>query len=396
MLLEEVKNCYYTENMNLRQLIPLAASELETMAAKYARQALELEKKGSKSLAITKYQRAIEILLKLCQLYPENHSNATYMKHIESYSNRVKDLQTQSPSVDKSEKGEEKISEFILTEKPDVGWEDIVGLETAKKAVEESIVFPVRRPDLFPLGWPRGILLFGPSGCGKTLLAAAVASQVDATFFYVDAASIMSKWLGESEKNVAKLFVAAREAADNSKPAIIFIDEIDSMTSVQKEEVGGEVRARNQFLREMDSLVDKKKRLHIYIIGATNKPWNLDDAFIRRFQKRIMVPLPDLNARREMFEMYTRGLDLGYDVELMELAKTTEGYSGSDIHDLCQAVQIKVVGEFFLNSEGNNTLIKPRSLSLTDFQNVLKDRKPSVTPYMLYNFQRWADEFKAH
>ncbi|UCD72886.1 MAG: AAA family ATPase [Candidatus Bathyarchaeota archaeon] len=374
----------------------MPGSELESMAANYARQAMKLDKQGSRSLAVIKYQRAIEILLKLCQIYPDQQSNPTYLKHIEAYSSRVRALQRQTSDSGKQEKSEKEPNEFILTEKPDVQWEDVVGLESAKKAVEESIIFPVKRADLFPLGWPRGILLFGPSGCGKTLLAAAVSSQIDATFFYVDAASIMSKWLGESEKNVSKLFSASRKAADNSKPAIIFIDEIDSMTSVQKEEVGGEIRARNQFLREMDSLVDKKKRLHIYVIGATNKPWNLDEAFIRRFQKRIMVPLPDSEARREMFEMYTRGLELGEDVDLKELAETTEGYSGSDIHDLCQAVQMKVVREFFETIENEDDTRKPRMLSLSDFQNVLENRKPSVTPYMLYNFQRWADEFKAH
>lgn len=374
----------------------MPGSELESMAANYARQAMKLDKQGSRSLAVIKYQRAIEILLKLCQIYPDQQSNPTYLKHIEAYSSRVRSLQRQTSDSGKQEKKEKEPNEFILTEKPEVQWEDVVGLESAKKAVEESIIFPVKRADLFPLGWPRGILLFGPSGCGKTLLAAAVASQIDATFFYVDAASIMSKWLGESEKNVSKLFAASRKAADNSKPAIIFIDEIDSMTSVQKEEVGGEIRARNQFLREMDSLVDKKKRLHIYVIGATNKPWNLDEAFIRRFQKRIMVPLPDAEARREMFEMYTRGLELGEDVDLEKLAETTEGYSGSDIHDLCQAVQMKVVREFFETLQEEDDTHKPRMLSLSDFQNVLENRKPSVTPYMLYNFQRWADEFKAH
>ncbi len=374
----------------------MAGTELESLAANYAKQAMTLDKQGSRSLAIMKYQRAVELLLKLCQLYPDQQSNSVYLKHIEAYSNRVKVLQTQGSDVEKSEEDAAKTSEFVLTEKPDVKWGDVVGLESAKRAVEESIVFPVRRSDLFPLGWPRGILLFGPSGCGKTLLAAAVASEVDATFFYVDAAAIMSKWLGESEKNVAKLFAATREAAKESRPAIIFIDEIDSMTSVQKEEVGGEIRARNQFLREMDSLVDKKKRLHIYVIGATNKPWNLDEAFIRRFQKRIMVPLPDLNARHQMFEMYTRGLELGSDVDLLELAKATEGYSGSDIHDLCQSVQMRIVREFFETSGGKDETSKPRGLSLSDFQNVLQDRKPSVTPYMLYNFQRWADEFKAY
>ncbi len=96
--------------------------------------------------------------------------------------------------------------ELVMTEKPKVNWDEVVGLDTAKKAVKEAIVYPVQRPDLFPLGWPRGILLFGPPGCGKTLLAAAVATEIDANFYSIDAASIMSKWLGEAEQNVAKLF----------------------------------------------------------------------------------------------------------------------------------------------------------------------------------------------
>ena len=160
----------------------------------------------------------------------------------------------------------------------------------AKKAVKDAIVYPVQRPDLFPLGWPRGILLFGPPGCGKTLLAAAVATEIDANFYSIDAASIMSKWLGEAEQNVAKLFGSARKSSNEGKPAIVFVDELDSLMGAHSNEVGGEIRVRNQFLKEMDGIVDKGKALHVYVIGATNKPWDLDWAFIRRFQKRILVP----------------------------------------------------------------------------------------------------------
>src|SRR5208283_3390900 len=115
-----------------------------------------------------------------------------------------------------------------VTEKLNVKWEEVVGLVHAKKAVKEAIIYPVQRPDLFPLGWPRGILLFGPPGCGKTLLAAAVATEIDATFVSIDAASIMSKWLGEAEQNVARLFRQVRKSSLEGKPAIVFVDELDS------------------------------------------------------------------------------------------------------------------------------------------------------------------------
>src|SRR2546427_10603032 len=114
-----------------------------------------------------------------------------------------------------------KLDQWVLTEKPDISWSDIADLERPKRAIEESILFPVRRPDLFPLGWPRGILFFGPPGCGKTLLAAAIAREVKGVFFCADAASLMSKWLGESGRKVSQIFSRAREASDHRRPALV-------------------------------------------------------------------------------------------------------------------------------------------------------------------------------
>src|SRR4030067_2735977 len=128
-----------------------------------------------------------------------------------------------------TEGGKSSYEELIVTEKPKVNWEEVVGLDTAKKAIKEAIVYPTQRPDLFPLGWPRGILLFGPPGCGKTLIAAAVATELDATFYSIDAASIMSKWLGEAEQNVAKLFNSTRKSSKEGKAAIVFVDELESL-----------------------------------------------------------------------------------------------------------------------------------------------------------------------
>ncbi|MBS7646380.1 MAG: AAA family ATPase [Candidatus Bathyarchaeia archaeon] len=385
-----------------------ASQELERSATNYAMEAVRLDKQGAKGMAITMYQKAIETLLKLVQLYPDYSLNKVYIQRAIAYQERIKVLQgaiapsgpqIESKSVEGAKLGEEKKASYedlIIKEKPNVRWEEVIGLDTAKKAIKEAIIYPVQRPDLFPLGWPRGILLFGPPGCGKTLLAAAAATEIDAVFISVDAASIMSKWLGEAEQNVARLFESARKSAlEDKKPAIIFIDELDSLMGKHSNEVGGEVRVRNQFLKEMDGIIDKGKNLHVYVIGATNKPWDLDWPFIRRFQKRILVPLPDHHARLMMFKHYTSHLTLAPDVDLHELARLSEGFSGSDIKDVCQAAHLKVIGEFFESGQAANKLAKPRALRMSDFRQILEERKPSVSLDMLTLYNRWFEAFKA-
>jgi SpoVK/Ycf46/Vps4 family AAA+-type ATPase len=384
-----------------------ASQELEKAATNNALEAVRLDKQGSKGMAIMMYQKAIESLLKLVQLYPEYSLNKVYLTRAIAYQERIKALQGAVVSVEPRSEAKEaegprgtegeksSYEELVLTEKPSVKWEEVVGLDSAKKAVKEAIVYPVQRPDLFPLGWPRGILLFGPPGCGKTLLAAAVATEIEASFISIDAASIMSKWLGEAEQNVAKLFNSARKSATNGKPTIIFIDELDSLMGKHSNEVGGEVRVRNQYLKEMDGIIDKGKNLHVYVIGATNKPWDLDWAFIRRFQKRILVPLPDHHTRLMMFKLYTSHLRLAPDVDLHELGRLSEGFSGSDIRDVCQSAQLKLIGEFFESGKANDKMAKPRSLTMDDFRQILEERKPSVSLDMLSLYNRWFEAFKA-
>jgi SpoVK/Ycf46/Vps4 family AAA+-type ATPase len=385
-----------------------ASQELEKSATSHALEAVRLDKAGSKGRAITLYQRAIENLLNLVQLYPKYNLNKVYIQRAIAYQERIKALQgSHAPSLDPQTEtkavGDTKTSdaekasyeELILTEKPNVKWDEVIGLESAKKAIKEAIVYTVQRPDLFPLGWPRGILLFGPPGCGKTLCAAAVATEINATFVTIDAASIMSKWLGEAEKNVAKLFNSTRKSALEGKPSIVFIDELDSLMGKHSNEVGGEIRVRNQFLKEMDGIIDKGKKLHVYVIGATNKPWDLDWPFIRRFQKRILVPLPDHHARLMMLKFYTSNLQRSNDLDLHELARISEGFSGSDIKDVCQSAHLKVVGEFFESGQATNKLAKPRVIKMIDFRETLEGRKPSVSLDMLSLYNRWFDAFKA-
>ncbi|MDH5806937.1 MAG: AAA family ATPase [Candidatus Methanomethylicaceae archaeon] len=377
-----------------------AAHELEAAAIKYAKEATRLDQQGAKGLAITYYQKAIDAFLKLVNLYPNYELNRIYIQRAMMYQERIKVLRGEVSEVvnEKSEeKGEVKQASYedlLLIEKPNVKWEDVAGLEEVKKAIRESIVYPSKRPDLFPLGFPRGILLYGPPGCGKTLIAAAVATEIDAAFFSVDAASIMSKWLGEAEKNVAKLFKSAREAAIKHGSAIVFIDEIDSLLGVRYNEVGGEVRVRNQFLKEMDGIMDKGKNWPLYVIGATNKPWTLDWGFIRRFQKRIYVPVPDYETRLKIYELYTKKLVME-GVDLREIARMSEGYSGSDIRDVCQAVQLRVVSELFESGKYLDKNAKPRPITMEDFKQIISQRKPSITQDMIKAYELWAESFKA-
>jgi len=383
-----------------------ASHELEKAATKYASEAVRLDKQGSRGMAITMYQKSIETLLKIVHLYPNYGLNKVYIQRAMAYQERVKILQGGLPLKPDSrpspaeatapqEDGKASYDELIMQEKPNVKWLEVIGLETAKRAIKEAIVYPVQRPDLFPLGWPRGILLFGPPGCGKTLLAAAVATEIEANFMSVDAASIMSKWLGEGEKNVAQLFNTARKSANNGKPAIVFIDELDSLMGRHSSEVGGEVRVRNQFLKEMDGVIDKGKSLHAHVIGATNRPWDLDWPFIRRFQKRIMVPLPDHHSRLQMFRLYTGNLSMDTNMSLHELARLSEGFSGSDIKDTCQSSYLRVIGEFFESGKANDKQAKPRPVKMQDFRQILGDRKPSVSIDMVTNYNKWFDAFKA-
>ena len=398
----------------------MAPQELENSASKYASDAIKADSQGAYGMAISGYQNATATLMKLMRLYPDSKLNQVYTERIRAYQNRVKELQNTragniEPVVDPNASPEEQrkslaraqpksdnsMEELILKEKHDVKWSEVIGLEDAKNALRESIVYPSKRPDLFPLGWPRGMLLYGPPGTGKTMLAAATANELDGYFINVDAASMMSKWLGEAEKNVSKLFAMARGYCEKEgKPVILFIDEVDSLLGERNSEVGGEVRAKNQFLSEMDGVNGKGKELMMYVIGATNKPWSLDHPFLRRFQKRIYVSLPSTEAREKLFDLYTSPLKKSPRVNSLSLAKQFESYSSADIKDVCQGVQLQIVNELFRSPDYHEPIAgeapsQPRELTMIDFKNIKIKRKPSVSREMVLAYHKWSDQFRA-
>ena len=411
----------------------LAPQELENSASKYAAEAIRLDSRGSRGMAIQSYQRAIEALIKLVEIYPEYKLNKVYMERASAYQNRIKSLQmshglenderttsvvnhidervhptngngkttgVQSDSLKKQNNSMDTLKadfdDLIMKEKPEVSWNEVIGLEDAKRAIRESIVYPTKRSDLFPLGWPRGILLYGPPGCGKTLLAAAAAAEIYGYFINVDAAAMMSKWLGEAEKNVSKLFSMSRKLNENENvPVLLFIDEIDSLLGTRNSEVGGEVRVKNQVLTEMDGINGKSKESKLYVIGATNKPWTLEAGFLRRFQKRIYVTLPDIASRKNLFNQYTAPLKKENTLKNEELARFSEGYSASDIKDICQSAQLRVVNELFESGKAMDVQTNPRAITVSDFKEIFKIRKPSVSPDMIRAYMKWSDQFKA-
>ena len=271
----------------------------------------------------------------------------------------------------------------------------VIGVFDAKKALIDSIVRPLQRPDLYPLGWERCILLYGPPGTGKTHLVAETSKEIKAHFIEADAATIQSCWVGEASKNVGDLFNNARRMLDESpKPVIIFIDEIDSLfRSMKNGEKDYNMEMRNQFKKELDGVRDKGKKLRLYLIGSTNKPWELDDAFMRRFQKRIYIKIPDKDERMELFKLYTEKLNLSSSLDYVPIVEACEGYSGSDIMDICRDAHQVTLDHLFESEYAMQG--SPYAITEEDFLSVIKRRNKTVTADQLIEFENWSKEYQA-
>eukprot|EP00465_Bigelowiella_longifila_P001938 CAMPEP_0185258846 /NCGR_PEP_ID=MMETSP1359-20130426/7724_1 /TAXON_ID=552665 /ORGANISM="Bigelowiella longifila, Strain CCMP242" /LENGTH=439 /DNA_ID=CAMNT_0027844525 /DNA_START=66 /DNA_END=1385 /DNA_ORIENTATION=+ len=311
------------------------------------------------------------------------------------------------------------IESVVVTEKPNIHWNDVAGLETAKKLLQEAVILPVRFPNLFvgKLKPWRGILLFGPPGTGKSHLARAVATEADSTFMSCSSSSLLSKFQGESEKLVKNLFFVARKKS----PSIIFIDEVDSLVSARSDgENEASRRVKTEFMVQMDGVGGKASEGRVLVLGATNVPWELDPAIRRRFEKRVYIPLPGAQARAEIFK-----ISIGKtphqltESDFKELGKHTEGFSGSDISTLVKGALMEPIRtcqlatHFLKLKDGNyqpvppnvkgaiemglydvpSGKLKPPICNRMDFDRVLKTTKPSVNPDDLKRLEDWMEQF---
>lgn len=304
----------------------------------------------------------------------------------------IKEPTTDSEVDDEAKKLQEMISDTILTERPSVKLSEVAGLAEAKQAIDDAILAPMKHPELFKgkarQPW-RGILFYGPAGCGKTLVAKAVASEVNATFFNVSAANIVSKWLGESERLVMNLFELARK----NQPAIIFIDELDSIgVSRSGDDVGGERRLKTQLLTELQGLASKEDE-RITLIGATNLPWELDFALRSRFEKKIHVPLPEKEARSLIFEIHMEDVEVSPTIDYDELADLTEGYSGRDISVVCREAAMEPIRDLQRSGrmDDEREILDIRPVSRDDLLQAIENIRPATPPEDVKKYINWAE-----
>ncbi|KAM4050814.1 katanin p60 ATPase-containing subunit A-like 2 [Anomaloglossus baeobatrachus] len=298
------------------------------------------------------------------------------------------------------------ISRDIYLQNPNVRWDDIIGLDAAKRLVKEAVVYPIRYPQLFTgiLSPWKGLLLYGPPGTGKTLLAKAVATECNTTFFNISASTIVSKWRGDSEKLVRVLFELARYHA----PSTIFLDELESVMSQRGAGPGGEHegsrRMKTELLVQMDGL--SRSDDLVFVLAASNLPWELDYAMLRRLEKRILVDLPCKEARESMIQQWlppvsnSGGVELRTELEYSMLGEETAGYSGSDIRLVCKEAAMRPVRKVFHalenHQQGSRDLpfIHLDTVTTDDFLEVLAHTKPSAKS-LAEKYNAWQKEFES-
>ena len=310
----------------------------------------------------------------------------------------------------------EMLEREVVDTNPNVSFDDIAELNQAKKALQEAVLLPLIIPDYFKgirRPW-RGVLLYGPPGTGKTMLAKALATQGKTTFFNVHSSSFASKWRGESEKLVRILFEMARFYA----PTTIFIDEVDSLCSKRGEgnEGEGSRRVKAELLVQMEGVnsntsasanekSEEDKRKIVTVMAATNRPWDLDDALRRRFEKRVYIPLPNEKGRLQLFNLNLKKIEVDKNINYDKLVKLTDGYSGADISNVCREASFMPMRRELLANKGRKVedLVNDpdfrnkirAAICMPDFEKAIGNISKSVSAKDLEVYDKWTKEFSS-
>ncbi|XVF74653.1 hypothetical protein PTKIN_Ptkin13bG0128300 [Pterospermum kingtungense] len=298
----------------------------------------------------------------------------------------------------------EMLERDVLETTPGVRWDDVAGLTEAKRLLEEAVVLPLWMPEYFQgirRPW-KGVLMFGPPGTGKTLLAKAVATECGTTFFNVSSATLASKWRGESERMVRCLFDLARAYA----PSTIFIDEIDSLCNARgaSGEHESSRRVKSELLVQVDGVNNTAtnedgSRKIVMVLAATNFPWDIDEALRRRLEKRVYIPLPNFESRKELIRINLKTVEVATDVDIDEVARRTEGYSGDDLTNVCRDASMngmrrKIAGK--TRDEIKNMSkdeISKDPVAMCDFEEALAKVQRSVSQADIEKHEKWFAEF---
>lgn len=275
-------------------------------------------------------------------------------------------------------------NEWLVTEKPDIRFDQIAGMAEAKRSIHEMVILPLQKPELtksLGLRAGGGVLLYGPPGNGKTLLGKAIATELDAAFFYASGAQIRSKWHGESEKRLRELMQAAK-----AEPvAVLFLDEVDGLLPRRGGNSAVDNRIVTQFLAELGGFEESENTL--LLLGATNVPWEIDDAVFRtgRFDEKLYIQPPDVAARLGIFKHHLKDVPVGEDIDIELWATKLEGYTGSDIVGIVNGAKRSALGRAIRDEA-------EAQIRAEDLERTLKNIPPSANPKLLAKFQRFAEQ----
>ncbi len=354
-------------------------------SAEHLNKGLDSQQKGDRKKARYHYLKASEFLFQAAKK-SEGDLRRQRLKQAEMLLEKAKSIGEGVPLPAK-EAGvtapATEGAEWMVKHRPTVRFCDVAGLEEVKEQINVKLIYPFTHPEKakkYGVRTGGGLLLYGPPGTGKTMIAQAVANEINAAFFTVKPSEIMSKWVGEAEQNIQKLFAAAR----SSERSIIFIDEVESL--IPKRRTSGSTvmqRVVPQILAELEGFESKKGSL--LFLGATNEPWSLDSAVLRpgRFDEKIYIPLPDLKARRRILELNLKDKPLADDIDLGQVTEMLEGYSGADIRNICtKATNIPFVESIKTGGE--------RNIGMRDLLSVVHETKPSVSSKDVERFKEFS------